>query len=177
MGMDISIRGGNGGDDSVNGNVETGNGWHKPGGGGVNSPTDSGGGDKRLQFDKSDSRIDAFGDGLDAAFTTSGPGVKMSEEKGGDGFSEEGGIRYLDFSFLTTKSVIKVIWISLNSRITEIFGEFCRQTPPFSLTQNVCIPSFGSPEHHFTTTQEFQRRPFCLNISLKISYFEVLGSW
>ena len=118
MGMDISIRGGNGGDDSVNGNVETGNGWHKPGGGGVNSPTDSasGGGDKRLQFDKSDSRIDAFGgDGLDAAFTSSGPGVKMSEEKGGDGFSEEGGIRYLDFSFLTTKSVIKVIWISLNS--------------------------------------------------------------
>ena len=118
MGMDISIRGGNGGDDSVNGNVETGNGWHKPGGGGVNSPTDSasGGGDKRLQFDKSDSRIDAFGDGLDAAaFTTSGPGVKMSEEKGGDGFSEEGEIRYLDFTYLTTKSVIKVIWISLNS--------------------------------------------------------------
>ena len=93
MGMDISIRGGNGGDDSVNGNVETGNGWHKPGGG-VNSPTDSGGGDKRLQFDKSDSRIEAFGDGLDAAFTTSGPGVKMSEEKGADGFSEDGGIRY-----------------------------------------------------------------------------------
>ena len=136
MGMDISIRGGNGGDDSVNGNVETGNGWHKPGGGGVNSPTDSasGGGDKRLQFDKSDSRIDAFGDGLDAAFTTSGPGVKMSEEKGGDGFSEEGGIRYLDFSFLTTKSVNKVIWIRLNSSAAKIFGGFCRQTPPLSLT-------------------------------------------
>ena len=39
-----------------------------------------------------------------------------------------------------------------------------------------CMPFFGSLRHRYTTTRELQSRPFYLNNSLKMAYFEALGS-
>ena len=39
------------------------------------------------------------------------------------------------------------------------------------------IPIFGSLQHRFTTFGELQSRPFYLNISPKMAYFEALQTW